>query len=407
MIEIAVTGIGVISPLGIGRGAFWESCRKATTGIKKITSFDTTSLRSNMAGWIDDFNPRQFMPPKSYRRMGRVSMMAVASSVEALQDSGLDLNNIDKERIAIIMGTAYGSSSHIEDFYVSLLEEGPRGAHPFLFPETVPNAPASHIAMYHGITGPNNTFCQNELSAENAIMYARNLLLQNLVDVALVGGADELSAMQYSCYDSVGALNKVRVEEGETTIRPEPGGGLIIGEGAGILIMEKLDFARERDARIYGVLKSCAIRGGVTDIGHYEIEGEQMARAVFLAIEDAGMDPGEVDQIDISANFTGELDRMEYDQLRQIFRGRNNNLEVTPLKYLMGEFGGTGIIRAAAILLSIHSKLPLPTVSAEVLRSEAENIPVWNISTTGKTDTALMTSATFGGGTSSLIFTKQ
>jgi len=407
MIEIAVTGIGVISPLGIGRGTFWENCRKAKTGIKRITSFDTTSLRSNIAGWIDDFNPRRFMPPKSYRRMGRVSMMAVASSVEALQDSGLDLNSIDRERTAVIMGTSYGNSSHIEDFYVSLLDEGPRGAHPFLFPETVPNAPASHIAMFHGIKGPNNTFCQNELSAENAIMYARNLLSQNLVDVVLVGGADELSAMQYTCYDAVGALNKVRVEEDETTIRPEPGGGLILGEGAGILVMERIDVARKRDAKIYGVLKSGIIRGGITDIGHYEIEGEQMARAVFLAIEDAGMDPGEIDQIDISANFTGELDRMEYNQLRQIFIGRNNNLEVTPLKYLMGDFGGAGIIRAAAILLSIYNKLPLPTVNVEALRSEAENFPVWNISPTGKTDTALMTSTTFGGGTSSLIFTKQ
>lgn len=406
MIEIAVTGIGVISPLGIGRETFWESCRKAKTGIKKITSFDTTSLRSNIAGWIDDFNPRHFLPPKSYRRMGRVSRMAVASSVEALQDSGLDMNSIDRERIAVIMGTSYGSSSHIEDFYISLLEEGPRGAHPFLFPETVPNAPASYIAMFHGITGPNNTFCQNELSAENAIMYARNLLLQNLVDVVLVGGADELSAMQYTCYDAVGALNKVRAEKGET-IRPEPGSGFILGEGAGILVMERIDVARKRDARIYGVMKSGAIRGGMTDIGHYEIEGEQMARAVFLAIENAGMDPGEIDQIDISANFTGELDRMEYNQLRQIFRGRNDNLEVTPLKYLMGDFGGAGIIRAAAILLSIYNKLPLPTVNAEVLRSEAENFPVWNISTTGKTDTALMTSATFGGGTSSLIFARK
>lgn len=407
MIEIAVTGIGVISPLGIGRGAFWEGCRKAKTGIKKITSFDTTSLRSNIAGWIDDFDPGQFMPPRCYRRMSLVSRMAVASSIEALADSGLIPDSLNKERIAIIMGTAYGSSSHVEDFYVSLLEEGPRGAHPLLFPETVPNASASHIAMFHGITGPNNTFCQNELSAENAIVYARNLLLQNIVDVVLVGGADELSAMQYTCYDAVGALNKVRAEEGETTIRPEPGGGLILGEGAGILIMEKLDFARRRHARIYGVLKSGAIRGGMTDIGHYEIEGEQVARAVFLAIEDAGMDPCEIDQIDISANFTGELDRIEYDQLRQIFKGRNNNLEVTPLKYLMGDFGGAGIIRAAAILLSIYNKLPLPTVNAKALRNEVGNSPVWNISTTGKTDTALMTSTTFGGGTSSLIFTKQ
>ncbi|MBW2568313.1 MAG: hypothetical protein JRD93_01740 [Deltaproteobacteria bacterium] len=408
MSDIAVTGIGIVSPLGVGRKTFWENLREAKTGIKRITSFDTGSLLSNVAGWIDDFDPGQFMPTRCYRRMSLVSRMAVASSIEALADSGLIPDSLNRERIAIIMGTSYGSSSHVEDFYAGFLKEGPRGVHPFVFPETVPNAPASHIAMYHGITGPNSTFCQNEISAENAIMYARNLLSQNLVDIALVGGADELSAMQYTCYDAVSALNKVRAEKGETaTIRPEPGGGLILGEGAGILVMERIDMARKRDAKIYGMLKSGVIRGGITDIGHYEIEGEQMAWAIFLAMEKAGIDPGAIDQIDISANFTGELDKMEYNQLRQIFRKRNNNLEVTPLKYLMGDFGGAGIIRAAAIFLSIYNKLPLPTVNAEALRSEAGNFPVWNISPTGKTDTTLMTSSTFGGGTSSLIFARK
>jgi len=175
MIDVAITGIGVISSLGIGREAFWGNCSKAKTGIKRITSFDTGSLRSNIAGWIDDFDPGQFMPPKCYRRMSRISRMSVASSVEALADSALVLDAVDRERIAIIMGTSYGSSSRVEDFYVSLLREGPRGAHPFLFPETVTNAPASHVAMYHGITGHNSTFCQNEISAENAIMYARKM----------------------------------------------------------------------------------------------------------------------------------------------------------------------------------------------------------------------------------------
>ena len=177
--DVAFTGIGVISSLGIGQENFLASLRKAKSGIKRITSFDTSSLGSNIAGLIEDFDPRQFMSPGIYRRMGRVSRMAVAASIEAVNDSDLILDTLDRERIAVIMGTAYGSSSHVEEFYLSLLENGPRGAQPFLFPETVPNAPASHIAMFHSITGPNTTFCQNEISAENAILYARDLLLQN------------------------------------------------------------------------------------------------------------------------------------------------------------------------------------------------------------------------------------
>jgi 3-oxoacyl-[acyl-carrier-protein] synthase II len=406
MIDIVITGIGVMSPLGVGREAFWVNCRKAKTGIKKITSFDTSSLRSNIAGWVEDFDPRQFMSPGVYRRMSRISRMAVASSVEALKDSGLILDTIDRERIAVIMGTSYGSSSHVEDFYISLLKYGPRGAQPFLFPETVPNAPASHIAMFHGITGPNTTFCQNEISAENAILYAQNLLLQNQVDVALVGGADELSAMQYSCYDAVGALNKIRVENDEP-VKPKLGEGLILGEGAGVLVMEKLDFALERNAKIYGILRSGVITGGITSVGHYEVEGEQMARSMSLAMKKANINPDEIDQINISANFSGELDRMEYNQLKKIFRKPTKNLSVTPLKYLIGDFGGAGVIRAAAILLSLYHQVPLPTVTAQTLKGELECSLAWNVSLTRKTQVALMTTTTFGGGSASFIFTQD
>ncbi len=406
MSDIAITGIGVVSPMGVGREVFWESCRKAKTGIKRITSFDTSSLRSNIAGWVEGFDPSQFMPPGVYRRMSLISRMAVASSVEALKDSGLILDTIDRERIAVIMGTSYGSSSHVEGFYVSLLKDGPRGAQPFLFLETVPNAAASHIAMFHGITGPNSTFCQNEISAENAILYAQNLLLHNQVDVVLVGGADELSAMQYSCYDAVGALNKINVDNDEP-ITPKLGSGLVLGEGAGVLVMERLDFALERDAKIYGILRSGVITGGITSIGHYEAEGEEMARAMSVAIKQAGIEPDEIDQVNVSANFSGELDRMECNQLKIIFRKRNNNLAVTPLKYLMGDFGGAGVIRAAAILLSLHHQLPLPTVNAEILKGEPECSLAWDLRPRGKIQVALMTTTTFGGGSTSLVFMKN
>jgi len=406
MSDIVITGIGVISAMGTGREAFWESCQKAKTGIKKVTAFDTSSLNSNVAGWIDDFVPRDHLPPRAYRRMSRISRLAVSSSVEALNDSGLNLENMEKERIAVIVGTSYGSSSHVEDFFVSFLKDGPRGAQPFLFPETVPNAPASHMAMFHGITGPNTTFCQNEISAENAILYARNLLLQNIVDVVLVGGADELSAMQYACYDALGALNKIKINDDELEA-PKPGDGIILGEGAGTLVMERSDFAVKRGAKIYGQLKSGIMTGGLAAMGHYEVDGKQMGRAMSMAMEKAGIAPDEIDQIDVSANFAAALDRMEYQQLKSIFSDRADELVITPLKYLMGDFGGAGIIRAAAILLSLHRRLALPVLKAEVLKTGSQATLEWEIPTTSKIQSALMTSSTFGGGSCSLIFTSH
>jgi 3-oxoacyl-(acyl-carrier-protein) synthase len=332
--------------------------------------------------------------------------MAVASSAEALKDSGLDLEAVDLGRVAVVLGTSYGSSSSIEDFFVSLLKDGPRGAQPFFFTETVPNAPASHIAMFHKITGPNTTFSQNEISSENAILYAQNLLSQDMADVVLVGGTDEISAMQYSCYDALGALNKTRVKNGEP-VQPELSGGIVLGEGAGILVMEKSDFALERGARIYGALRSAAMTGGMTSMGHYETPGKQMGEAISMAIKKAAIEHSEIDQVHVSANFSGELDRMEYDQLASIFAERKNNLQVTPLKYLIGDFGGAGVIRAAAILLSLYHQTPLPTIQAQILKGETQHPVSWDLNPTGKTQVALMTTTTFGGGSTSLIFTKD
>jgi 3-oxoacyl-[acyl-carrier-protein] synthase II len=404
--DVAFTGIGVISSLGVGQEAFWMNCKRAKSGLRRITAFETNALRSNIAGWVENFDPSEFMPFKAYRRMSPISRMAVAASVEAVKDSLLSLDAMDRERIGVILGTSYGSSSHVDDFYVSLLKDGPRGAQPFLFPETVPNAPASHIAMFHGITGPNSTFCQNEISAENAILFAQNLLSQNVVDVVLVGGAEELSPMLYSCYDAVGVLNKVKSEKDEP-IQPILGGGLILGEGAGILVMERLDSALERGAKIYGTLESSVITGGRAAIGHYALDGEQLAQAIHTVLKQADVDPADIDQIDVSANFSGELDRLEYDQLRVVFKATDKSLEVTPLKYLIGDFGGAGSVRAAASLLSLFHQQPLPTVNAEILKRTFQNTIEWNIHPPGEIRFSLMTSTTFGGGSGSLIFSRH
>ena len=406
MNEIVVTGIGIISPLGIGREAFQTNLTKGKTGIKRITSFDSTSLHSNIAGCIEDFDPRGFMSPGAYRRMGRVSRMAVAASIEALDDSRLVLDTMDRERVAVIMGTAYGSSSHVENFYLSFLENGPRGTQPFLFPDTVPNAPASHIAIFHKMTGPNTTFCQNEISAELAMLYARSILLKRLADVALVGGADELSPILFQCYDALGALNRVKIGKGQT-MDPKPGRGLVLGEGACVLVLERDDFAAGRGAETYGVLKSGVVKGGITSVGHYEPEGDQMGRAMTMAMEQAGVAPDGVDEIHVSANFSGELERMECRQIEKAFGKAAMHLGVTPLKYLTGDYGGAGTLRAAAILMGFRHQLTPPTVTAAMLEGDPKHPLKWDYSTAGKSRCALMTTSTFGGGSSSFVFVNE
>jgi 3-oxoacyl-(acyl-carrier-protein) synthase len=402
MNDVVFTGIGVVSPIGVGCKPFWESCRNARSGIRKITSFDPAPFRSNVAAEVRDFLPSEFMPPAIYRRMSRISRMAVAASVEALRDSGIAMSETNRDRMAVIMGTAYGSSSHIDEFYLSLLKEGPRGAQPLLFPETVPNAAASHVAMVHKIRGPNSTFCQNELSAENAVLYARNLLAQGAVDAVLVGGAEELSAALYRCYDALGVLNRVEVDDGDVPV-PIAGGGMILGEGAAFLVMERRESALARGARIYGLLASGIAAGGPAHMGSYEPEGVEMGEAVRSALRAAHLEPADVDQITISANFT-ELDRFECDQIRTVFSSRPGGQEASPLKYLLGELGAAGSLRAAAVLLSLVHGIPLPTVRLEMI---AGGRPVeWQIHGPREVRNALMTTSTFGGGSCSLVFVR-
>ena len=170
--------------------------------------------------------------------------------------------------------------------------------------------------------------------------------------------------------------------------------------------MEKADFALKRGAKIYGFLRSGIITGGRALIGHYETNGEQMRRAMISVMEQADIGPKEVDQIDISANLSGELDRMECRLIKDIFGKQYNDLRVTPLKYLMGDFGGAGIIRAAAVLLSLFHQAPLPGVCLNTILNDGDFSVDWNLPSPQPIQNTLMTSSTFGGGSASMIFTK-
>jgi 3-oxoacyl-[acyl-carrier-protein] synthase II len=405
MTSISITGIGVISSLGIGREAFWEGCLAARSGVKRIAAFDTESYSANVAACVVDFKPAGFMSPMTYRRMSRISRMAVAASIEAVEDSGLCLDRMNRERVAVVMGTSYGSSSHVDGFYQSLLADGPRGAQPLLFPETVPNAPASHISIYHKIQGPNATFCQNEISAETGMAYARSLLDGDVVDVVLVGGAEELSKILFGCYDAVGGLNKIRVNEGEA-VQPKPGGGLILGEGAAVLIMERKESARQRGVRIYGNLVSDVIAGGVSPMGHYATKGQQIARTIVRSLEKAGVQPSNIDHVSVSANYAKELDRMEFEQVERCLQCPGRELWVSPLKYLIGDFGAAGTTRAAVVLLSLYHQISLPAIPISGLIEKEKKPLAWKSPQSRKVETALMTSTTFGGGTAAIIFSR-
>ena len=262
----------------------------------------------------------------------------------------------------MIIGTGYGSTSHTDDFFVGMLKEGPEAANPSLFPDTVPNAPASQVSIYHGLKGPNTTFSHNEISGEQAMAFAFRLLHEGRAEALLVGSVDELSAVLFHSYAAVRALSP-RDSSGEEGLRPfdRRRNGRVLGEGAGMLVLERNSRAQDRGAKIYGSLLACCSTGSPVRIHQYEAGAEQMARAMKNTLRGAEVSPDRVNYISAAANSTPELDRAEALAIRKVFP-QAGSIPVSSLNGHIGDFCGSGALRAGALLLSMRDgKIP-PTL---------------------------------------------
>jgi 3-oxoacyl-[acyl-carrier-protein] synthase II len=401
MDEIVITGIGIISACGIGKEVFWQNCLNGRTGIAPIQSFDTSASHSHLGAEVRDFNPKHFMPPLKYRRMSRVSRLAVAASIEAIKDAALEVSAQSALSMGVIIGTGYGSTSQTDDFFMGLLKEGLEGANPSLFPDTVPNAPASQVSIYHGIKGPNTTFSHNEVSGEQAIAYAYRLLQEGRAEVILVGSVDEISSVLFHSYAAVRALSpKGRHEEG---MRPfdRCRNGRVLGEGAGILVLEENTHARDRGAKIYGSLVGCAFTGGPVGSHRYEAGAEQMARAMQNLLGAAGVSDAQVDYICAAANSTQELDRAEAMAIQKTF-SRACSIPVSSLKGYTGDFCGSGTLRAAGLLLSMRDRKIPPTFGLKEPEFELDHI--MNQARAKQVQYAMLNGFSFGGSNVCLLF---
>ena len=404
MDEIVITGIGIISACGIGKEVFWQNCLSGRTGIAPIQSFDTSAYHSHLGAEVRDFNPKHFMPPLKYRRMSRVSRLAVAASIEAIKDAALEVSPQSALSMGVIIGTGYGSTSQTDDFFMGLLKEGPEGANPSLFPDTVPNAPASQVSIYHGLKGPNTTFSHNEVSGEQALAYAYRLLQESRAGVLLVGSVDEISAVLFHSYAAVRALSpKGAHEEG---MRPfdRRRNGRVLGEGAGILVLEEKTQARERGAKIYGSLAACAFTGGPVGSHQYETGAEQMTRAMKSVLSAAGVSDTQVDYISAAANSTQELDRAEAMAIQKAF-SQAGSIPVSSVKGHIGDFCGSGTLRAAALLLSMRDgKIP-PTFGLKNPEFELDHI--MDQTRVKQIRYALLNGFSFGGSNVCLLFKNE
>ncbi len=367
--RVVITGLGIVSSIGVGKEAFWENCLKGNSGIGPIQGFDVSSYRSRLGGQLPEIDFKAIIKPGNLRRMDRIGKIVVSSVRLAIDDSTLNLKEEDSSRIGISIGTGLGSSDTVDQFFRSLLKEGPMGAAPLLFQTAVPNAITSHCAIEYGIRGVNITFSHKESSTEMAMTFAYHLLREGRADVLFAGGGDELSEPLYHVYSMLGALSPGK-GKGSEGMRPfdQERNGIVLGEGSGILVLETLEHAKKRGAKIYAEMAGVGLSGGVDGILRYDLKGDSIAKAMSLAAEEAEA----VDYISAAANSTSDLDRAEALAIRKVFGKRAKEISVSSLKSMIGEFDGSGGIRACSLVLSIcHGVIP-PTIGTKHLDPECD-----------------------------------
>ena len=360
MNRVVVTGIGILSPIGIGVEEFWRSCIAGRSGIRPIQGFEVGHLRSHLGYQVEDPEYKHYIKPTNVRRMDRISRMVTASVKLAIQDAGLEMGQEDPERIGIMIGTGLGSSKTVDLFFRDLVRNGPHEVAPLLFQTSVPNAICSHASIEFGIKGINTTFSHKEVSAESAIVHAFEALRRGTAEVVLAGGGDEISEPLYNVYATLGALSPQRSPYPEG-MRPfdRTRNGIVLGEGSGVVVMETLDHARGRGASIYAEVVGYGMVGCTDGVWSYDRDGFSMARAMSQAVGS----PPQVGYICSAANSTQTLDQAETSAIKKVFGKEAAQISVSAVKSMIGEFDASGGIRACAAVLSIHEGIIPPTIN--------------------------------------------
>ena len=401
MNRVVVTGIGVLSPIGIGKEEFWQGCLEGRSGIRPIKGFEVGHLQSKLGYQVEDPDYKHYIKPINLRRMDRISRMVTASVNLAIQDADLEMAAEDPEQVGIMIGTGLGSSKTVDLFFRDLVRNGPHEVAPLLFQTSVPNAICSHASIEFGIKGINTTFSHKEASAESAIVYAFEALRRGKAEVIFAGGGDEISEPLYNVYATLGSLSPQRSPYPEG-MRPfdRTRNGIVLGEGSGVLVMETLEHARGRGAPVYAEMVGYGMVGCTDGVWSYDTDGSSMARAITQAAGDLP----QVDYICAAANSTQVLDQVETRAIREAFGKKTDAIAISAVKSMIGEFDASGGIKACATVLSIQEGIVPPTINY------SEPDPACDLDYTvqgakkKKVDSALLNGFANGGANISILF---
>ncbi|MDA3951870.1 MAG: beta-ketoacyl-ACP synthase II [Spirochaeta sp.] len=411
--RIVITGIGVFTSIGHDRRAFWDGLTNGRSGAAPITGFDTTGYKSTVAAEVKGFHAEDYLPKKRARRMARFSQLASCAAQQAVVDAGLDPASLSGERstrAGTVIGTAAGDYEHLEKQHATLLERGPGYGHPLAVPMIIPNMSSANVAIDLGIEGPNIGIVTACSSGAHAIATAAMILQSGRADIMLGGGAEAaISPLTVNAYGCMGVLTS-RNDDPTGASRPfdRDRDGFLIGEGAGVLVMEREEDARARGAEILAYLSGVGMTADAHSVAIPEPDGVAAANAMTQAVRDAGLNTTDVGYINAHGTSTGANDRTETIAIKRAFGDHAYRLAVSSNKSMIGHtLGAAGAVEAAATVLTVkHGVLP-PTINYTTADPECDLDYVPNTARDAKVAAAISNSFGFGGQNCSLLFTPE
>ncbi|MGB9678994.1 MAG: beta-ketoacyl-ACP synthase II [Thermoanaerobacteraceae bacterium] len=408
MNRVVVTGIGVISPIGSKINEFWDNLVKGKSGIDIVTKFDISDYSTKVAAEVKDFDPTLYIDKKEAKRMDRFTQFAVASTKIALEDSKLNLSDIDLNKVGVIYGTGIGGIETFEAQNKVMYEKGPGRVSPFFIPMMIANMAAGQIAITFGLKGINETIVNACASSSNAIGEAFRIIQRNDADIVITGGTEaSVTPMAFAGFCAMKAM----------TSNPDPNkasrpfdlnrDGFVMGEGSGTLVLESLDSALKRGAHIYAEI----IGYGATDDAYHITapapEGEGASRAMKKALDDAGIEYNDVDYINAHGTSTEYNDQFETMAIKNVFKDHAYDLYISSTKSMTGHLlGASGAVEAIATVLSLENSIIPPTINYETKDPNCDLNYVPNKALKHDINLALSNSFGFGGHNATLIFKK-
>ena len=405
--RVVITGLGVVTPIGIGIESFWNSLREGKSGIGPVTSFDTSTFTSKVAGEVKGFDPTDYMDPLSAKKMDRFAHFAVVSAQMAIKDARLKIDETNAYKVGIIIGSAMGGIPLAENQHTIFLEKGLKRVSPYLNSSLFPGAAASQVSIALGIKGFGNTIAGACSAGTDSIGYAYHCIKNGITDVCLVGGSEApIAPLTLGSFCVINALSTLNTPP-EKASRPFDAtrNGFVLSEGAGIMVMEELSNASKRDAYIYG-----EVMGYYTTFDAYHMvqpapDAEPGTICVKQALNEAGVPPEEIDYINAHGTSTPLNDKNETKIIKNVFGERAYKIAISANKSMTGHsLGAAGSIEAIASLLTLKHQFIPPTINYATPDPECDLDYIPNHGREAEVHTILSNSYGFGGKNSAIIF---